>query len=80
LNITEAGAIAKVQAVLNKNASACQMTVSQVSASSRTVSWLVTAQVSTFGNVGNARWWVNKGTGKVSANDQLAYEIGSGCK
>lgn len=78
--LTAAQAIARVRTILTRNTTSCRMTVASIRAVPMTnARFRVTARVSTFGNVGDAAWIVNRRTGATTPNDQLAYEIGAGC-
>lgn len=77
--VSKAQAIAKVRKMLKRHAAGCDMTIIKVVARSKPGRWRVTSRVSTFGNVGNARWGVRKKSGKITPEDQLAYEIYNDC-
>ena len=78
--VTAAQAIAKVRRILTKNSAACSMKVFSIKAAAApNAIFRVTARVSTFGNVGDATWVVNRRIGRTTPADQLAFEIGTGC-
>jgi hypothetical protein len=69
---------ARVEAMLRRNKAACRMTWSKLTARRSGKLWVVSANVSTFGHPGRARWEV-VGT-KIVPADQLAFEIMNGCR
>jgi hypothetical protein len=78
--LTAAQAVARVRTILTQNAAACDMEVTSVRAVAiANARFRVVARVSTFGNVGDAAWIVNRITRVTTPNDQLAFEIASGC-
>lgn len=70
-------AVARVEAILRKNKARCELTWTTVVAHRIPKGYKVTANVSTFGNRGQASWNV-VGT-KMAPADQLASEIEVGC-
>jgi hypothetical protein len=72
-----AQAVARVEAILRKNKSKCEMTWTKVAARRSGSRWIVTASVTTFGNPGQAVW--NIVGPRIAPAEPLAADISAGC-
>jgi hypothetical protein len=76
---TKSGAVSAVTRILERNERSCDLSWRSVSARRVGSAWRVSARVATSGNPGTASWWVQVGSGRITAAGPLAAEILAGC-
>jgi hypothetical protein len=81
--LTEAQAIARARAILNRNKSACRIgTIHSISAARVKAGWRVTARITMSASgspQGERAVWIISAKNGASPSNQLTAEIGMGC-